>query len=63
MGGCGSGVQPVNFLLSEGCWFNFPGLHVTSVFGQDTEPLTAPDVLDGTLQGSHRHQCMNVFMN
>ena len=24
-----------------------------------TEPQTAPDVLVGTLHGSHRHQCMN----
>ena len=30
---------------------------------QDTEPQTAPDVLDGTLHGSHHHQCMNECIN
>lgn len=32
------------------------------VLGQDTEPNTAPDVLVGTLEGRHRHQCMNVWI-
>ena len=41
----------------------FPLSAYRSVFGQDTEPLTAPDVLVGTLHGNHRHQCMNVCMN
>ena len=29
------------------------------VTGQDAEPRTAPDMLVGTLHGSHRHQCIN----
>ena len=41
----------------------FPWSACWSVLGQDTEPQTAPDVLVGTLHGSHRHQCMNVCMN
>ena len=32
-----------------------------NVLGQNTEPQTAPDVLVGTLHGSHRHQCMNYY--
>ena len=44
-------------LLSEGCWFDSPGLH--EVLGQDTEPWTAPDMLVGTMHGSLCHQCMN----
>ena len=58
----GSGVEPrgrASVLLSDGRWFNSPGLQ--SVFWQDTESQTAPDVLVGTLHGSHRHQCMNVL--
>ena len=31
---------------------------VSMSLGQDTEPQTVPDVLVGTLHGSHRHQCM-----
>ena len=34
-----------------------------SVLGHNTEPQTAPDVLVGTLHGSHHLQCMNVCMN
>ena len=33
-----------------------------SVLGQDTAPQTAPDVVVGTLHGSHHHQCVNVCM-
>ena len=47
-------------LLSEGLQFDSHGLHVKVSKGQDTESRTAPDVLVGTLHGSHRHQCMNV---
>ena len=44
--------------LLEGRWFDYPGLHV---FGQDTEPQTAPDVLVDTLHSSHRLQCMYEY--
>ena len=46
-------------LLSEPRWFDSPGLACWSVPGQDTEPQTAPEVLVGTLQAAHCHQCMN----
>ena len=60
VGGCGSGQSQclvigrslVRFSSST-CW---------SVFGQDTEPQTAPDVLVGTLHGSNRHLCMHVLI-
>ena len=39
-------------MFSEGRWFDSRG--PKSVLGQDTEPQTAPDVLVGTLHGSHR---------
>ena len=35
-----------------------PSSACRSVLGQDIEPQTAPDVLVGTLHGSHHHQCM-----
>ena len=41
----------------------FPWSACQSVPGQDTEPQTTPDVLVGTLHGSHHHQCMNVCVN
>ena len=40
-------------MLLEGRWFDSLGLHVKAT----------PDVLVGTLHGSHRHQCMNVYIN
>ena len=43
-----------SILLSEGGWFDSPGLHV-----EDTEPQTAADVLVSTLHGCRHHQCMN----
>ena len=42
-------------LLSEGRLFN-PLVYMLDT--EDTEPQTAPDVLVGTLHGSHRHHCM-----
>ena len=42
-----------------GCWLDFPGLHVEVSLGKILNPKTAPDVLVGTLHGSHGHQCMN----
>ena len=50
-------------LLSEGRWFDSPGLHVDVSFGKILNPKTAHNVQVGTLHGSHRHQCMNVCMN
>ena len=32
------------------------------ILGRDIEPQTAPDVLGGTLHGSHRHQRTNVWI-
>ena len=54
-----SGVEPVS------CYRKVTGSIslVCSVLRQDTEPPTAPDVLVGTLHGSHHHQCMNICMN
>ena len=46
-------------LLSDGS----VGVCVRSVLGQDAEHQTAPDVPVGTLPASHRHQCMDVYMN
>ena len=43
----GSGVKSSVFLL-EGHWFDSPGLHA-----EDTKPQAAPDVLVGTVHGSH----------
>ena len=40
----------------------FPWSACWSVFGQDTEPQTAPDVLVGTLHGSHCSHFMTVCM-
>ena len=37
----------------------FPCTACRSILEQDSPP----DVLVGTLHGSHRHQCMNVCMN
>ena len=45
-------------LLSEGRWVDSPGLHVNVSLDKILNPKTAPDVLDGTLHGSHRHQRM-----
>ena len=50
-------------LLPEVHWSDFLGLHIKVSLDRDTEPQTAPDVLIGTLHGSHCHQCMNVCMN
>ena len=41
-------------LLSEGRWFDSTGLHVEVSLGKIPNP-TAPDVLVGTLHGSHHH--------
>ena len=41
----------------------FPESSCQSVLGQDTEPRTAPDLLVGTLHGSHRHQCVKCDNN
>ena len=49
-------------MLWEGRWFDSPVSACWSVPGQDTELQTAPDVLVGTLHGSHRHQCMKDIM-
>ena len=55
LGSCGSGVETASSHQKvAGC---------PSVFGQGTEPQTAPDVLVGTLPCSHLYQCMNVCMN
>ena len=43
-----------SILLLEDRWFDSPGLH--------TEPQTAPDVLVCTLPGSHRYQCVYVWI-
>ena len=58
---CSSGVEP-SILLSEGCWFSSSSLLVEVSLGKMRNPKTAPDVLVGTLNGSHRHQFMNVCM-
>ena len=60
-GCCGSGVGPASCYGSS--MVRFPCSACQRVLGQDTEPQTAPDVLVGTLHGSHQHQCMNVCMN
>ena len=49
-------------LVNERSLVRFPWSTCRSVLGQDTEPQTAPEVLVGTLRGSHHHQCMNVYM-
>ena len=56
---CGSEVEPGSCYQKAAGSIPF-GLHVESVLGQDTELQTPPDVLVGTLSGSHGHQCMNV---
>ena len=38
----------------------FPWSACWSVLGHDTEPQTAPDVLVGTLHGSHHYHCLYV---
>ena len=38
----------------------FLGCACQSVLWQNTEPTPAPDVLVGTLHGSHHHQCRNI---
>ena len=50
-------------MLSEGRWFDSPGLHVEVSLGKILNSKIAPDVLVGTLHGSHRHQCMNACIN
>ena len=60
-GGCGSGVEPASYYWI--CWFDSPGLYVVVSLGKMLSPITAPDVLDSTLHGSHGHQCMSVCMN
>ena len=50
-------------MLSEGCLFDSRGLHVENALWQDIEPQIAPDVLVGTLHGSHSRQCMYVCMH
>ena len=54
-----SGVETQRLVIGRSL-VRFPWSPCQSVFGQDTEPQTAPDVLGRTLHGSHRHQCMNV---
>ena len=49
-------------LLSEGHWFDSPGLHVEVSLGKILNHKTPPDVLVGALHGSHHHQvyeCIN----
>ena len=57
VGGYSSGAEPAS------CYGKVTGSNpfsaCQSVFGQDTEPQTAPDVLVRTLHGCHRHQCVN----
>ena len=55
-GSCGSGREPASFYRKVVGWI--PLVCMSSVLGQDTEPQTAPDVLVGTLHGSHRHEYM-----
>ena len=55
-------MSTTSLLLSEGCWFDSPGLHVEESLGKILNPRTAPDVLVGTLHGGHHHQCMNVWI-
>ena len=51
-----------SILFSEGHWFHFPGLQVEVSLGKILNLKTAPDVLVGTLHGSHRHHCMTVWI-
>ena len=53
-----SGVEPASCYQRVAGSIS-PGLHDHGNLGKDTEPQAAPDVLVGTLNGSHRHQCMN----
>ena len=42
----------------EGHWFDSPGPRIEVSLGK----ITAPDELVSTLHGSHRHQCMSVWI-
>ena len=52
-------ISRASVLLSEGRWFDSPGLHAEGSLDKILNPKTAPDVLVGTLHVNHRHQCMN----
>ena len=52
-----------SILLSEGCWFDSPGLHVEVSLGKILNPQTASDALVGTSHGNHHCRCMKVCMN
>ena len=47
-------------LLLEALWFDYPGLSVKVSSVNILNLQTAPDVLVGTLHGSHCLQCMTV---
>ena len=49
-------------LLSEGRWFDSPGLHVKVSLGEILKPQTAPDVLVGTLHSSV-YECMWITVS
>ena len=50
-------------LLLDGRWFDSLSLHIEVSSAKILNLRTAPDVLVGTLHGSHCHQCINVCMN
>ena len=52
----------VSILLSEGHWFDSPGLHVEVSLGEILNPSLQPDVLVSTWHCSHRHWCMFVWI-
>ena len=53
--------------LSEGRWFDFPGLHVEVSLGKILNPrpllmlASMMSMMIGTSHSSHRHQCMNMY--
>ena len=49
-------------LVTRNSIVQFPWSVRQIVFGQDTEPQTAPEVLVGTLHGSHRQKYMKACM-